>query len=233
MRGLLEGPVDVAARALLGALLIRTDAVGARIGRIVEVEAYAGEEDAASHARFGPTRRNRAMYGPPGRAYVYRVYGMHHCLNVVTGPPGEPSAVLVRAVEPVTSIDAMRAARIAAAVAGHRGADPGRAVAENGRIGRLAASSLASGPALVAASFSVGMDDNGADLCAIASPLRLGVEPTVRSDGGTREAECPIVAGPRVGVAYATPPWDAVAWRFWLAGSEALSRPRGALRSGA
>lgn len=231
-RGTLEGPVDDAARALLGALLVRTDLAGTRIGRIVEVEAYAGEEDAASHARSGPTTRNSAMYGPAGRAYVYRVYGMHHCLNVVTGPPGEASAVLIRAVEPIASIDAMRAARTAAAIAGRRGADPGWAVAERDRIGRLAASSLASGPALVAAAFSVGVDDTGADLCASASRLRLIVEPVATSDGGAVEAEPLVVAGPRVGVGHATPPWDAIAWRFWLAASEAVSRPRGGVRSG-
>ena len=82
-----------------------------RVGRIVEVEAYIGEDDLASHARFGPTDRNRVMYGPPGTAYVYLVYGMHHCLNVVTEPAGRPAALLVRAVEPIDGVDAMRAAR--------------------------------------------------------------------------------------------------------------------------
>ena len=122
-RRLLEGSTVDAAYALLGARLVR-DAVQAtdgspamdrRVGRIVEVEAYVGEEDRASHARFGPTDRNRVMYGPAGVAYVYLVYGMHHCLNVVTEPAGRPAALLVRAVEPLEGIDAMRAARDALA----------------------------------------------------------------------------------------------------------------------
>ena len=215
--------------ALLGALLLRTDDGTERIGRIVEVEAYGGEEDAASHARFGRTGRNAAMYGPAGHAYVYRVYGMHRCLNVVTGPPGRPSAVLVRAVEPVSSLDAIRAARIAAAAAGRRVADPGRDRVDSARIGRLADTSLASGPALVAAAFSVALDHDGLDLCAATSALRLGREP----DGPPAHdpTTAPIVAsGPRVGVGYAAPPWDAMLWRFWLATSASVSRPRGTRR---
>ena len=121
-------------------------ALARRVGRIVEVEAYIGEEDRASHARFGPTDRNRVMYGPAGIAYVYLVYGMHHCLNVVTEPAGRPAALLVRAVEPLDGIDAMRAARDALAT----GRGGGRNAAPDAPRRRVADARLAAGPGLVA-----------------------------------------------------------------------------------
>ncbi len=89
------------ARELLGKLLVHVDGGERRAARIVETEAYHGPGDLASHARFGPTRRAAIMFGPPGFAYVYLIYGTAHCMNVVTGPEGWPSAVLVRAGEPV------------------------------------------------------------------------------------------------------------------------------------
>ena len=89
------------ARDLLGKVLVHVEGGVRRAARIVETEAYLGEEDRASHARFGPTRRAAIMYGPPGFAYVYLIYGMYHCVNVVTGGEGLPSAVLLRAGEPV------------------------------------------------------------------------------------------------------------------------------------
>jgi DNA-3-methyladenine glycosylase len=89
------------ARDLLGKVLVHLDGGVRRAARIVETEAYLGVADQASHARFGPTRRAAIMFGPPGFAYVYLIYGMHHCVNVVTGEEGHASAVLVRAGEPI------------------------------------------------------------------------------------------------------------------------------------
>lgn len=89
----------VVARDLLGKWLVHERPGGIVRGRIVETEAYLGPEDAASHARFGPTSRTRRLWGPPGHAYVFLVYGLHRCLNVVTGPEGVPGVVLFRALE--------------------------------------------------------------------------------------------------------------------------------------
>jgi DNA-3-methyladenine glycosylase len=89
------------ARDLLGKTLVHQDGGVRRAARIVETEAYHGPDDLASHARFGPTRRAAIMYGPPGFAYVYLIYGISHCVNVVTGPDGFASAVLLRAGEPL------------------------------------------------------------------------------------------------------------------------------------
>jgi DNA-3-methyladenine glycosylase len=101
----------VVAPALVGATLVRREAEGEIGGVIVEVEAYHGALDPASHAHRGPTPRNRVMFGPPGHAYVYFVYGMHHCVNVVTGPVGEAQAVLLRAVAPSVGLARWRERR--------------------------------------------------------------------------------------------------------------------------
>jgi DNA-3-methyladenine glycosylase len=94
------------ARDLLGKVLVLRREDGSRLrARITETEAYVGPHDLASHSRAGRTRRNAAMFGPPGRAYVYLIYGMHHCLNVVTGR-GEGQAVLLRAAEPLDGWEA-------------------------------------------------------------------------------------------------------------------------------
>ena len=99
-RSFFERPTVDVARALVGKLLVRAGAP-TRVARIVEVEAYLGERDAASHARRGPTPRASIMFGPPGVLYVYLVYGMHHCMNVVTEADGTAGAVLIRGAQPL------------------------------------------------------------------------------------------------------------------------------------
>jgi DNA-3-methyladenine glycosylase len=92
------------AQDLLGKLLVHRLEGVERIGRIVEVEAYVGAHDLAAHSSKGITKRTQIMYGPPGRAYVYLIYGIHHCMNVVTEPEGNGSAVLIRALQPVENL---------------------------------------------------------------------------------------------------------------------------------
>lgn len=99
------------ARALLGKLLVRQTPRGILAGRIVETEAYLGKGDAAAHAAAGRTARNSVLFGPPGHAYVYFIYGNHYCLNVSCLPDGVPGCVLFRALEPVAGIEQMAEAR--------------------------------------------------------------------------------------------------------------------------
>jgi len=188
------------------------------VGRIVELEAYIGEDDRASHARFGPTDRNRVMWGRPGTAYVYLVYGMYDCLNVVTEPEGRPAALLVRAVEPITGIEAMRMGRMNA-VRGRRRATPEALEAERDRVERLPAARIARGPGLVAAAFSIDRSHTGLDLLDPSSPLRL--EPAVAGDRPPQ----PVWTA-RIGVDYAGPPWTDRPWRLVDASSPAVSGPR-------
>jgi DNA-3-methyladenine glycosylase len=187
---------------------VREDAGGRRAGRIVEVEAYIGTADLASHARMGRTARNRPMFGPAGIAYVYFVYGMYHCLNVVTEEVGTAAAVLVRAVEPLEGVDRMRAAREAA-------------LAKRGRAGgrRIADARLTAGPGLVAVAFDITRTDTGVDLCDPASPLRLERGPGIGP-------AAVVAATPRIGIDYAPEPWLSHPWRLVVPDSPSLSRRR-------
>ncbi|OYV81864.1 MAG: 3-methyladenine DNA glycosylase [Planctomycetia bacterium 21-64-5] len=104
-RGFYDRSADLVARELLGKYLVLRDAGGERIGRIVETEAYLGLHDLASHSSRGLTPRTKVMFGHPGYAYVYLIYGIHCCMNVVTEKAGQASAVLLRALEPVRNLE--------------------------------------------------------------------------------------------------------------------------------
>ncbi len=104
-RSFYDRDTTVVARELLGKLLVRVERGVERIGKIVETEAYLGPHDLAAHSARGLTERTRVMFGPPGHAYVYFIYGMYYCMNVVTEREGHASAVLLRALEPVKNLD--------------------------------------------------------------------------------------------------------------------------------
>jgi len=182
-------------------LLNKVLARGERAGRIVEVEAYHGADDAASHAYRGLTPRTAIMFGPPGYLYVYFTYGMHWCANVVCGPEGEAAAVLIRALEPIAGVDEMREARRAA------------------RLER----DLCNGPAKLCQALGITGADNGADL--LAQRRRSG--PASRAPGlvrllddGTPPPRRPG-RGTRIGITVATEK----RWRFWVPGNPSVSRP--------
>jgi DNA-3-methyladenine glycosylase len=181
--------VVAAAIRLLGCALEADTPEGTIAVRLVEVEAYRGADDPASHSFRGRTPRNGVMFGPPGYLYVYFVYGMHFCANVTCLREGDAGAVLLRAGEVVSDLAAAHVRRPTA----RRDAD------------------LARGPARLAALLGLDRADNGLDLTDPASRVRL--------HAGVPVAPKVVRSGPRVGVAAAhdTP------WRFWVAGSAAVS----------
>ena len=156
----LLGKPDEVAPTLLGCWLVTDRAEGTVAVRLTEVEAYSGAGmDPAAHSHRGPTPRAEIMFGPPGKLYVYFSYGVHWCANVVVGPPGVGSAVLLRAGEVVVGEPLARARRPAA----------------------KAARDLARGPARLAQSLAIGPDDKGADLLSPSSSVRLHRAPTPSS----------------------------------------------------
>ena len=190
---------DEVARDLLGTWLVRDGPDGLTGGPIVETEAYGGPEDKASHTRAGRTKRTAPMFGPVGHAYVYLVYGMHECLNVVSYKDREAGAVLIRAIEPRLGVDVMRARR------GGR-SDPD--------------TRLCSGPARLCQALSITRAFDGSDLVT-GTDLWLA-SPPARDESAPFE----VAAGVRIGVDYAGPGWADRPWRFWIAGNPAVSKPR-------
>jgi len=161
------------AKALLGAYLVHDSPEGRTVGRIVESEAYLFDGDPACHAHRGKTKRNAAMFGPPGHAYIYFVYGMYYCFNVVTAPEGVGEAVLIRALEPVAGLPLMQQRR-----------------------GTPDAKALCSGPGKLVQAMGMTQELNGC-------PLYRGTLTVRSSDSFPRErASAPeeVVATTRIGI---------------------------------
>jgi DNA-3-methyladenine glycosylase len=171
-RAFFERQPDAAARSVLGKLLIRRIDDALLVGRIVEVEAYFGDGDAAAHSASGRTARNAVLFGPPGYAYVYFIYGMYCCLNISCEPTGHAGCVLVRALEPLQGLTQMAAWRRLTAHAAPR--------------------LLTSGPGRLCQAFGITRaTHNGVDLLSKNSDLQL------RDDGYDIQS---ILATPRIGI---------------------------------
>jgi DNA-3-methyladenine glycosylase len=187
-----RSPLDVAPE-LLNKLLV----AGSTSGRIVEVEAYLGSGDPASHAYRGPTLRNAVMFGPPGRLYVYRSYGIHWCANAVCGPAGVGEAVLIRALAPVEGLEDMRSRR------------------STGQLHAVRDRDLCRGPGRLCQALGITVAHNGADL--VGGDLGVRVV-----DDGVAPPATPAVSG-RIGLTKGA----ASPWRFFLPGSRHVSGPLG------
>jgi DNA-3-methyladenine glycosylase len=194
---------------LLGCVLEHQTAEGLVAVELTEVEAYEGSVDPASHSYRGRTARNAVMFGPPGHAYVYFTYGMHFCANLVCGPEGTATAVLLRAGRIIEGAPLAAARRLA-----------GRPAA------RVPDRDLARGPGRLGQALGIDRAQNGVDVCDPGSPLRIrpgplgppGPPPTRRSAGTFPR----VSRGPRVGVSMAADR----PWRFWLTGDPTVSAYR-------
>jgi DNA-3-methyladenine glycosylase len=196
------------ARALLGKLLVRKTPSGNLAGRIVETEAYLGQDDAAAHTAAGRTARNSVLFGPPGHAYVYFIYGNYYCLNVSCLPEGVPGGVLFRALEPAAGIQQMAEAR------GIEIAKPSDL--RDGFFLRK----ISSGPGRLSEALQITRArDNGKSLISARSDLRI-------VDDGYHVRR--VVVTPRVGIVKSAER----ALRYYLAGNPFVSGPRDALTSG-
>lgn len=226
-RGFFDRPVLAVAPELLGCVLVRAAADGVVAVRLTEVEAYAGAADPASHAFRGQTARNAVMFGEPGHAYVYFTYGMHFCVNLVCQPPGDASAVLLRAGHVIdgTHLAAARRGGLDRAGAAANGTGPAGAALSRlesgrGRPGAMAAArsredNLTRGPARLCQALAIDRRLDGADVCDPESPLRI-----LGPAGGRVPGQ--IRSGPRVGVSSGAD----VEWRFWIAGEPTVSAYR-------
>lgn len=183
-------------RELLGKVLVRNEPRQYLAGRIVEVEAYLGKNDGAAHSFAGKTARNAVLFGPPGYAYVYFIYGNHYCLNVSCLPDGVAGGILFRAVEPLVGIEAMSKSR---------GLDLN---------GMRNLRDLTSGPGRLAEAFGITRErDNGKDLASANSDLFI-------ADDGFRVKK--VIATPRIGVTKAAER----PWRYVIAGNPFVSGPK-------
>ena len=158
-RSFYDRPTERVARELLGTTLECTTADGVTRGRIVETEAYTGPDDPACHAAAGRTARNVHLFGPPGIAYVYFIYGMYWCVNAVTRERGHGSAVLIRAVSPVGGLDLMHERRPRVKRERDLTNGPGKLCLAMGIVGTMNGCSLRSGPVVVRAGAPVSDDD--------------------------------------------------------------------------
>jgi DNA-3-methyladenine glycosylase len=214
-REFFDRPATEVAPDLLGCVLWHDSPAGRVAVRLVEVEAYMGASDPASHAYRGQTARNGVMFGPPGHVYVYFTYGMHFCANLVCQPPGQPEAVLLRAGEVVAGAELAGERRLRENGRAHGNGRAGG----NGRL--LRPVDLARGPARLCQALGIDRGQDGADVCEPGSPLGIGPARQPALAGATPAAreQAVIRTGPRVGVSQAADR----PWRYWLAGDEHVS----------